>query len=107
MRSWRQTWRARDITSIRSNLQVPESKADMQKCGQASPDDADALALTFAQPVEPAEEGDEEEEFGRYSGSRARDGCDDATWRVHGQSVAAMVEVAWMVERTASGRGIP
>src|SRR5450755_386514 len=24
-------------------------------------------------------------------------GCDDATWRVHGQSVAALVEVAWMV----------
>jgi hypothetical protein len=24
-------------------------------------------------------------------------GCDDATGRVHGQSVTAMVEVAWMV----------
>jgi hypothetical protein len=42
----------------------------MQKRGQASPDDGDALALTFAQPVAPAEveEKDEEEEFGRYSG---------------------------------------
>jgi hypothetical protein len=39
----------------RSNLLVLESKADMQKRGQASPDDGDALALTFAQPVEPAE----------------------------------------------------
>jgi hypothetical protein len=29
---------------------VLESKADMQKRGQASPDDGDALALTFAQP---------------------------------------------------------
>jgi hypothetical protein len=29
---------------------VLESKAEMQKCGQASPDDGDALALTFAQP---------------------------------------------------------
>jgi hypothetical protein len=39
----------------------------MQKRGQASPDDGDALALTFAQPVEPAEveEEDEEEAFGR------------------------------------------
>jgi hypothetical protein len=39
--------------------------------GQASPDDGDALALTFAQPVEPAEveEEDEEEAFGRYTGS--------------------------------------
>jgi hypothetical protein len=39
--------------------------------GQASPDDGDALALTFAQPVAPAEveEADEEENFGRYSGS--------------------------------------
>ena len=55
----------------RSNLLVLESKAEMQKRGQASPDDGDALALTFAQPVEPAEveEKDEEEEFGRYTGS--------------------------------------
>jgi hypothetical protein len=43
----------------------------MQKRGQASPDDGDALALTFAQPVEPAEveQKDEEEEFGGYGGS--------------------------------------
>jgi hypothetical protein len=34
----------------RSNLLVLESKADMQKRGQASPDNGDALALTFAQP---------------------------------------------------------
>jgi hypothetical protein len=43
----------------------------MQKRGQSSPDDGDALAPTFAQPVAPAEveeEGDEEE-FGRYTGS--------------------------------------
>ena len=55
----------------RSNLLVLESKADMQKRGQASPDDGDAVALTFAQPVVPAEveEEDEEEGFGRYSGS--------------------------------------
>jgi hypothetical protein len=46
---------------------VLESKADMQKRGQASPDDGDALALTFAQRVAPAEV-DEEDEFGRYSG---------------------------------------
>ena len=39
----------------------------MQKRGQATPDDGDALALTFAQPVAPAEV--EEEEFGRYTGS--------------------------------------
>jgi hypothetical protein len=51
---------------------VLESKADMQKRGQSPrPDDGDALALTFAQPVAPAEveEPDEEEEFGGYSGS--------------------------------------
>jgi hypothetical protein len=55
----------------RSNVLVLESKADMQKRGHASPDDGDALALTFAQPVEPAEveEEDEEEAFGRYTGS--------------------------------------
>jgi hypothetical protein len=39
----------------RSNLLVLESKADMQKRGPALPDDGDALALTFAHPVEPAE----------------------------------------------------
>jgi hypothetical protein len=40
----------------------------MQKRGQASPDDGDALALTFAQTVAPAkvEERDEEDEFSRY-----------------------------------------
>jgi hypothetical protein len=55
----------------RSNLLVLDSKADMQKRGEVSPDDGDALALTFAQPAAPAEaeEEDEEEEFGRYSGS--------------------------------------
>jgi hypothetical protein len=48
-----------------------ESKADIQRRGQARPDDGDALALTFAQPVVPAEveEEDEEEAFGRYTGS--------------------------------------
>jgi hypothetical protein len=51
----------------RSNLLVLESKADMQKHGQASPHDGDALALTFAQAVAaPAkeEERDEDDEFG-------------------------------------------
>jgi phage terminase large subunit len=53
----------------RSNLLVLESKADMQKRGQASPDDGDALALTFAQEVAPAkmEERDEDDEFGGNS----------------------------------------
>jgi hypothetical protein len=50
---------------------VLESKAAMQERGQASPDDGDALSLTFAQPVAPGEveEPDEEEDLGRYSGS--------------------------------------
>jgi phage terminase large subunit len=49
----------------RSNLLVLESKTDMQKRAQASPDDGDALALTFAQAVAPAEveELDEDEEI--------------------------------------------
>ena len=61
----------------RSNLLVLESKADMQKRGQASPDDGDALALTFAQPVAPAEveEENDEEEFGNgYHGSSSAGG---------------------------------
>jgi hypothetical protein len=56
----------------RSNLLVIESKTDMQKRGQASPDDGDALALTFAQAVAPAEkeeERDEDDEFGGNGGS--------------------------------------
>jgi hypothetical protein len=32
-----------------------------------------------------------------------RGGCDDALGRVHGQSVPAVVEAAWMLERTAPG----
>jgi hypothetical protein len=54
----------------RTTLLVLESTADIQKRGQASPDDGDALALTFAQPVQPAEveEEDDEEEFGGYGG---------------------------------------
>jgi hypothetical protein len=37
----------------RTNQLVLESKAEMQKRGVASPDDGDALVLTFAQPVAP------------------------------------------------------
>jgi hypothetical protein len=41
----------------------------MQKRCQASPDDGDALTLTVAQAVEPAEveEEDEQEKLGRYT----------------------------------------
>jgi hypothetical protein len=61
----------------RSNLLVLESKADMQKRGQASPDDGDALALTFAQAVAPPEkeaERDEDDEFGGQGGHRRFNG---------------------------------
>ena len=37
-----------------NNALVIEAKAEMQKRGEASPDDADALALTFAYPVQAA-----------------------------------------------------
>ena len=52
----------------RSNLLVLESKADLQKRGQASPDDGDALALTFSRPWRLAEvrERDEDDEFGGH-----------------------------------------
>lgn len=43
----------------KSNKLVLESKQDMQKRGEASPDDADALALTFAQKVAPKKPVDE------------------------------------------------
>jgi hypothetical protein len=57
-------------------MRALESKADMQNRGQASPDDGDALALTFAQPVEPAEVEEEydEEEFGGYGGHSSSGG---------------------------------
>lgn len=53
---------------------VLESKADMMARGLASPDDGDAFALTFAQPVAPIvpEQKDEEDEFpsGHYGYSQ-------------------------------------
>jgi hypothetical protein len=66
-------WRPPGYHINRSNLLVLGSKADMQKCGQTSPDDGDALALTFAQAValaEKEEERDEDDEFGenRFNG---------------------------------------
>jgi hypothetical protein len=42
----------------KSNKLVLESKREMAKRGEASPDDADALALTFAQTVAPAKKPD-------------------------------------------------
>ena len=54
----------------RSNLLVLESKADMQKRGQASPDDGDALALTFAQAVAPPEKEEERDEDDEFGGNR-------------------------------------
>jgi hypothetical protein len=60
---------------IRNNGQlVIESKDDMKKRGLASPDDGDALVLTFAQPVAPLTperryDDDDEEYGGRFTGS--------------------------------------
>jgi hypothetical protein len=47
----------------------------------ASPDDGDAPALTFAQPVVPAEVEEEDEEATTRAAA-TRGGCDDGTWRV-------------------------
>lgn len=51
---------------------VIESKKEMQSRGLASPDDGDALVLTFAQPVAPLKleepRDEEEEEFASYRG---------------------------------------
>jgi hypothetical protein len=60
---------------IKANNQlVLESKADMQKRGLASPDDGDALALTFAQVVTPLpkEEPKDEDDEDYPSGFRSR-----------------------------------
>ena len=55
---------------------VLESKADMQKAQRCEPRRRRCLALTFAQPVAPAEveEVDEEEEFGGYGGHSSSGG---------------------------------
>jgi hypothetical protein len=74
----------------RSNLLVLESKADIQKRGQASLDDGDALALTFAKAVAPAEveECDEENAIGardcipRGPASSSRAALFSAEWLV-------------------------
>jgi hypothetical protein len=54
-----------------SSKLVIESKEDMKERGIASPDDADALALTFAQPVAPPEPegGDDDDEMDEFAGS--------------------------------------
>jgi hypothetical protein len=41
----------------------------MQKRGQASPDDGDALALTFAQTVPPPEKEEERDEYDEFGGN--------------------------------------
>jgi hypothetical protein len=51
----------------RQNKLVLESKQDMQKRGEASPDDGDALALTFAQDVAPVLPGRPQQDAGDYS----------------------------------------
>jgi len=40
----------------RSGRLVLESKADLQRRGEASPDDANAFVLTFARPVAPPQQ---------------------------------------------------
>ena len=52
----------------RSNQLVLESKQEMQKRGEPSPDDADALVLTFAQPVAPVRPQSEQRYQPRSSG---------------------------------------
>lgn len=47
----------------RRNQLVLESKQEMQKRGEASPDDGDALALTFAAPVAPVSQQSTEDDY--------------------------------------------
>lgn len=53
----------------RSDQLVIESKENMAKRGVASPDDGDALALTFAAPVAPVRQQPDQERFGMPAGS--------------------------------------
>jgi hypothetical protein len=62
-----------------SNKLVIEAKADMAKRGEPSPDDADALCLTFAQPVAPIT-AQEPEEFGNGFGGDFSSGLGDGGW---------------------------
>jgi hypothetical protein len=68
---------------------VLEAKEDMKKRGLDSPDSGDALALTFAQPVDPLEDqqqkrrnfdpyDDEEQEY--YGGAQMAPGRSPGGW---------------------------
>jgi hypothetical protein len=62
---------------VRDGKLVIESKAEMQRRGQASPDDGDAFVLTFAQPVAPPEAvdpDDDEAEFAHLRNFGGRQG---------------------------------
>jgi hypothetical protein len=80
----------------RSNLLVLESKADMQKRGQASPDDGDALALTFAHAVAAGEGRARRRRRVRRARRVQRPGRVDAmspTWQVQARSMG--VRLRW------------
>jgi hypothetical protein len=62
-----------------SNKLVIEAKADMGKRGEPSPDDADALCLTFAQPVAPVA-AQEPEDFGAFGGGDFDSGLGGGGW---------------------------
>jgi hypothetical protein len=66
MKSWRPTWRDRDITSIGATCWCSKARLTCRSAAKPRPMTGTPLALTFAQPVVPAEveEPDEEEGFG-------------------------------------------
>ena len=73
-------WRARATTSTGATSWYWNRKPTCKKRGQASPDDGDALALTFAQAVAQAEveDRDEERAFRRRRTAFRREGEQDS-----------------------------
>jgi hypothetical protein len=81
-------------------LSAPDPKADIRKRGQASPDDGDALALTFVKAVAQAEVEERDEDTRRVWHQRPRRvdamspkyraGCDKAIYRIPGQETRSV-----------------
>jgi hypothetical protein len=73
-----------------------ERKMDMRSRGLESPDDADALALTFAHPVQPRDHTSVIAGRGRQSGFEAEYAPMQAAWNISGPQSGASSGQSWL-----------